>query len=65
MENKEYLDELLVGSHMSEASRMNATITNLGWAQDEYGIASKTSKGLLESQIDPDTEKVSHRWGRL
>jgi hypothetical protein len=35
---------------------------NNGWVTDDNVILSKTSVGYLESQIDPGTKKVTHRW---
>ena len=62
MENLELLEQMLVVEHSAEARNKNAKITNLGWAQDDYGIASKTDKGILASTIDPDTLEVRHEW---
>jgi len=62
MKNIELLEEILVAEHSAEARDKGAMITNMGWSQDEFGICSKTTKGILESQIDPDTEEVRHEW---
>ena len=62
MENLELLEQMLVVEHSAEARNKNAKITNMGWAQDDYAIVSKTNKGLLESIIDPNTLKVKHEW---
>lgn len=58
------LEEILVKEHMAEAKKKGAKIWNLGWAQEDFVITSKTADGLLESMIDPDTEEVRHEWGR-
>lgn len=62
MENIELLEEILVAEHLAEASRVGADITNMGWSKDDYVICSKTTKGPLNSQIDPDTQEVRHEW---
>ena len=62
MKNLELLEEILLSEHEAEAEKQGAVIRNFGWAQDDFGICSKTSKGLLDSQIDPDTQEVRHEW---
>ena len=61
MTNEE-IEATLVKAHLAEANKKGATIHNLGWAQTDYGICSKTNKGLLDSDIDPDTLKITHDW---
>jgi hypothetical protein len=52
----------LAQAHDNEAARLGAEFTNFGWGSDENGIASKTTKGILVSNINPSTMQVSHRW---
>ena len=59
----EKLENILLTAHEKEAKRKKATFGNFGWAMTETGIASKTSKGILDSEMDPDTLKVTHAWG--
>jgi len=56
------LKEKLENEHKLEAKKENAEFMNYGWATDNNGIASKTSKGILESKINPKTEVVTHGW---
>jgi hypothetical protein len=53
---------MLWRAHEEEASRRGAEFYNYGWVTDNNVILSKTSVGYLESQIDPGTIKVTHRW---
>jgi hypothetical protein len=52
--------------HIEEADRSKAKIYNLGWGVSVEGnwisIASKTSKGLLQTNIDFDTDTTTHEW---
>ena len=59
----ELIEDILLTAHDKEAKRKKARFGNFGWAQTEWGIASKTSKGILDSEMDPDTLKVTHAWG--
>jgi hypothetical protein len=52
----------LAQAHDDEAARLGVEFTNWGWVTDETGICSKTTKGILESSIDPNTLLVSHNW---
>jgi hypothetical protein len=54
--------ERLLREHEAEAERLGVEFTNYGWGTSDYGIASKTTKGILSSQIDPETMNVIHRW---
>ena len=54
--------ETLYSEHEREARRRGAEFYNFGWAQTDYGIASKTSRGILDSEIDPETLTVQHFW---
>lgn len=56
------LQTILWSQHQKEARRMCAEIYNLGWGQTDTAIASKTSKGVLETEIDPKTMAVTHTW---
>jgi len=56
------LEKLLWEAHEKEAKRSGADFYNFGWGADEASIASKTSKGILQSDIDPETGKVTHSW---
>ena len=53
---------ILYSEHERAARRNHAEILNFGWGQTDYGIASKTSKGILDSEIDPETLRVQHFW---
>lgn len=56
------LEDLLDEAHEAEAKRRGATFYNYGWGADEYSIASKTSLGIFQSDIDPKTKIVTHTW---
>jgi hypothetical protein len=58
----EEIEEKLLDAHQVEADEHCTTIHNFGWGQSDYGICSKTSQGYLESEIDPDTLKITHSW---
>ena len=55
------LTEKLVDEHQKEAHKEKAKIHNLGWGQDEDNIVSKTSLGLLYSEID-EKGNITHEW---
>jgi hypothetical protein len=61
IDNKK-LEDILYTEHEKEIKRKKAEIFNFGWGESDFGIASKTSKGILDSQIDPDTLKITHVW---
>ena len=61
MNDDPVFDELL-RAHKKEAGRLGVEFTNFGWASDENGICSKTTKGILDSSINPNTMQVSHSW---
>ena len=48
--------------HNKEARRRRAEFYNYGWASGDYFIHSKTSRGRLYTEIDPDTFEVTHDW---
>jgi hypothetical protein len=52
----------LYAEHNKECERRGAEMYNCGWGQTDYGVASKTSKGILGSEINPKTMKVTHEW---
>lgn len=54
--------EKLIDEHEKEAKRKRAEIYNFGSGQSDTAIGSKTSKGWLESSIDPKTLRVTHNW---
>jgi len=56
------IQDKLLRSHEREAAKKRAEFLNYGWGSDDYGIASKTTRGILESHIDPATMRVSHTW---
>lgn len=51
----------LFEEHCTEATRKKAQFFNLGWAQGEDFIHSKTDQGRLYSQYEKDGS-ISHRW---
>jgi Protein of unknown function (DUF2695) len=55
--------ERLLREHEAEADRRGAEFWNYGWGQSDYGLASKTTAGVLASQINPETMEVTHTWG--
>jgi len=56
------IQDTLYFKHDREARRKRAEFYNFGWATTDYGIASKTSRGIFESEIDPETLIVTHFW---
>src|SRR5262249_10959287 len=52
-----YAEALLVQSHEKEAA-----VLNFGWSTRENVICSKTTQGILESVINPNTMEVIHYW---
>jgi hypothetical protein len=57
-----YAEALLVQSHQKEAASRSAKILNYGWSTSENVICSKTTQGILESLINPNTMEVIHYW---
>jgi hypothetical protein len=55
-------EEKLLREHEAEAARQGAEFSNYGWGQSDYGLASKTTAGVLDSQINPETMEVTHTW---
>jgi hypothetical protein len=52
----------LLREHEAEAARQGAEFWNYGNCLDKDAVSSKTSKGYLVSQIDPETMEVTHTW---
>jgi hypothetical protein len=52
----------LLDEHEAEAERHGAEFYNFGWASGDNFICSKTSKGVLATEIDRKTMEVSHSW---
>jgi len=57
-----YAEALLVQSHQKEAASRSAKFVNYGWSTNENVICSKTTQGILESLINPNTMEVIHYW---
>src|SRR5262249_5922275 len=57
-----YAEALLVQSHQKEAGARSAKFLNYGWSTRENVICSKTTQGILESVINPNTMEVIHYW---
>jgi hypothetical protein len=58
----EELQCCLVDAHIDEIVSRKREIYNLGAFEGPGQIISKTSKGKLDSWIDPKTQKVRHKW---
>jgi hypothetical protein len=54
----------MLRAHDNEAASYGAEFRNYGWGIDAYSIASKTTRGILHTLIDPKTMKVEHSWQR-
>ena len=57
-----YTEALLEQSHRKEAAARSAEFVNYGWSANENVICSKTTHGILESLINPNTMEVIHYW---
>ena len=57
-----YAEALLVQSHQKEAAARSAKFLNYGWFTNENVICSKTTQGILESVVNPNTMDVIHYW---
>jgi hypothetical protein len=57
-----YAEALLVQSHQKEAAARSAKFLNYGWFTNENVICSKTTQGILESVVNPNTMEVIHYW---
>jgi hypothetical protein len=60
--NSDPVQDKLAPAHDDKAVELGVEFTNWGWATDENGICSKTTKGILDSSINPNTMQVSHSW---
>ena len=58
--NGKKIEEKLRNAHQKEADKRGIKIYNFGWVETDFAIGSKTSKGYFESQIDPNTMKITH-----
>jgi hypothetical protein len=58
-------EDKMLKAHDAEAAKYGAEFFNYGKYTDRNLILSKTSRGILESRIDPATTKVSHYWHPL
>lgn len=54
-------EDALLQAHLDEARSKGAEFYNLGWSTTDTGIASKTSLGILDSEVD-EQGKVTHQW---
>ena len=52
----------LLDEHGREAEIKGAEFRAYGWVSKEHSIMSKTSRGYLDSEINPDTMLVTHQW---
>lgn len=55
-------EDALEAAHEEEAKRKRAKFFNFGWGTTDNSIASKTSKGILQSDYNPQTKKITHTW---
>ncbi len=47
-------EEALMAAHDAEAERLGVEILNYGWGQHDFGIASKTTAGVLSTEMDAE-----------
>jgi hypothetical protein len=57
-----YAEALLEQSHQKEAAARSAEFVTYGCSANENVICSRTTQGVLESLINPDTMEVIHYW---
>ena len=55
-------EDKLLDAHCAEAEKHNAQFYNLGWGWGETEIASKTDKGILETQYGEKPDTFIHIW---
>ena len=60
-----YAEALLLQAHQKEAGARSAKFLNYGWSTRENVICSKTTQGILESVVNPNTMEVIHHWPGL
>jgi hypothetical protein len=51
-----------VQSHQKEVASRYAKFLNYGWSANENVICSKTTQGILESVVNPNTMEAIHYW---
>jgi len=56
------ISALLLQLHQKEAAARSAKFQNYGWSTNENVICSRTTQGILESLINPNTMEVTHYW---
>jgi hypothetical protein len=54
-------EDKMLRAHEAEAAKRRAKFFNYGWASGRNGICSKTSHGILTTEINTKME-VSHSW---
>ncbi len=52
----------LFQAHEDEALNWDAEFLDFGWFSERNRIFSKTSRGILESRINPSTMRIVHFW---
>ena len=52
----------LLDEHGHEAEIKGPEFHTFGWVINGHSIMSKTSRGYLDSEINPDTMLVTHQW---
>ena len=57
-----YAEALLIQAHEKEVASRSAKFLNYGWSTNENVICSKTTQGILESVVNPNTMEVIHYW---
>jgi hypothetical protein len=55
-------EDKLLTAHTQEAEKHEASFYNLGWAMTDSGIASKTNRGILETQYGDKPNTFVHIW---
>lgn len=55
-------EERMIEAHEREMHRRKAEPYNFGWAMTDLGIASKTSKGILDTEWNKKKKKFIHSW---
>ncbi len=52
----------LFQAHENEAADQGAEFLKYGWFSERNRIFSKTTNGILESRVNPETMQVIHFW---
>lgn len=55
-------EDKLLTAHTKEAEAKGADFYNLGWGWSDIDIASKTSRGILETQYGDQLDTFVHIW---